>query len=207
MELARKLGGGKAYRLDDLPLILGQVDIVITSTGSPTPVITPELARKAVRQRKGNPLFFIDIAVPRDVDPKVGGFDGCFVFDIDDLSQVVQGNLRIRLKEAQKAEHIVDQEVVKFDHWLSSLDVVPTITDLTAKAEDLRQAELARTLKDIKGLTQEDSEALERLTRSLVKKLLHDPILFLKEQAHEKKPETKKEHTALFRRIFHLGEK
>jgi glutamyl-tRNA reductase len=115
--------------------------------------------------------------------------------------------LRIRLKEAQKAEHIVDQEVVKFDHWLSSLDVVPTITDLTAKAEDLRQAELARTLKDIKGLTQEDSEALERLTRSLVKKLLHDPILFLKEQAHEKKPETKKEHTALFRRIFHLGEK
>ena len=207
MELARNLGGGKAYRLDDLPLILGEVDIVITSTGSPVPVITPELAKKAVRQRKGNPLFFIDIAVPRDVDPKVGGFDGCFIFDIDDLSQVVQGNLRIRLKEAQKAEYIVDQEVVKFNHWLSSLDVVPTITDLTAKAEDIRQAELARTLKDLKGLSPEDSEALERLTRSLVKKLIHDPILFLKEQAHEKKPETKKEHTALFRRIFYLGEK
>jgi glutamyl-tRNA reductase len=211
VELAGRLArGGKpggAFGLDELARVLPAVDIVISSTGATEPVITHALARSALKARRGRPLFFIDIAVPRDVEPSVGELDGCFLYDIDDLGQVVESNRQGRAKEAHAAEAIVAEEVVKFSAWLKSLAVVPTIAELTAKAEAIRTAEVARTLKDLGNTpqTEAEAEALERLTRALVKKLLHDPILFLREQAH-RSPESQQSHTALVRRMFKLGE-
>ena len=210
VELAERLGGGesagRAFSLDDLPEVLKQVDIVITSTGASEPVITYSLAKKALKRRRGKPVFFIDIAVPRDIEPKVGELDGCFVYDIDDLTQVVEANRESRLGEAAQAERIVAEEVVKFNRWLKSLDVVPTIADLTQKADDIRAAELARTLHHLDGLNSEQEAALENLTRAMVKKILHDPIMFLKDQHVHASDRARREHLALVRRLFRLGE-
>ncbi|MCB2189063.1 MAG: glutamyl-tRNA reductase [Deltaproteobacteria bacterium] len=198
--------GGAAASLDDLPRVLGQVDIVITSTGAVEPVITHAMAKKALKKRRGKPLFFIDIAVPRDVDQRVGELDGCFVYDIDDLTQVVEANRQNRAGEAAEAELIVAEEVLKFQHWLESLAVSPTISALTLKAEAIRRAELERTLKILGAAGPEVGQALDNMTRSLIKKLLHDPIRFLKESAHEKNQETTRAHLALTGRIFGLEE-
>jgi len=210
VELAERLGGGegagRAYGLNDLPEVLGQVDIVITSTGASQPVITQELAKKALKRRRGNPVFFIDIAVPRDVEPAVSELDGCFVYDIDDLTQVVEANRESRLGEAAQAERIVAEEVVKFNRWLGSLDVVPTIADMTQKADAIRAAELARTLHDLGGLQPGQEAALEHLTRAMMKKFLHDPIMFLKDQHAHASESSRREHLALVRRMFRLGE-
>ncbi|MBI5523216.1 MAG: glutamyl-tRNA reductase [Desulfarculus sp.] len=205
VELTSRLGGGAAYSLEGLERALAQVDIVISSTGASQPVITWEMARRCLKARRGRPLFFIDIAVPRDVEPKVGELDGCFVYDMDDLTQVVEHNRAGRAGEAQAAEAIVAEEVVKFTAWLRSLSVIPTIAELTGKAEELRQAELARTLKDLGTLAPEQAEALERLTKSLVKKLLHDPIRFIRDQGH-KSDEAQRTHLALARRVFSLSQ-
>ena len=199
-------GGGGAFSLDDLPDVLSQADIVIASTGASEPVITYELAKAANRRRRGGPLFFIDIAVPRNVSPKVAELDGCFVYDIDDLTQVVEANRAGRQGEARAAERIVAEEVVKFSRWLDSLEVVPTITELTGKAEEIRQAEMERTLKNLNGLGEGQVEALDMLTKALVKKLLHDPIMFLKEQSHVKSDQTRQSQIALTRRMFKLEE-
>lgn len=207
VELSTRLGGGGAYSLDDLPQALALADIVVSSTGASAAVITPEMARRILRQRRGRPLFFIDIAVPRDVDPAVGELDGAYVYDIDDLTQVVEANRQNRAGEALAAEAIVAEEVVKFSAWLSSLSLVPTIAELSAKAEELRAAELARTLRDL-GLDPDDAPtaaAIDRLTKALVKKLLHDPIMFLREQGH-RSPQVQSQHLALVRRIFNLPE-
>lgn len=207
VELNQRLGGrGGAFGLDELASVLGQVDIVITSTGSPEPVVTRDMARKALKKRRGRPVFFIDIAVPRDVEPEVAELDGCFVYDIDDLSQVVDANRNARRQEARQAERIVAQEVVKFNNWLDSLEVVPTISELTGKAEAIRSAELARTLRDLGPLAPEQVQALENLTKALMKKILHDPIIFLKDQAHSKSEETRRGQLALVRRMFRLGD-
>ncbi len=203
MELARGWGG-QALSLEELGTVLGEVDIVIASTGSPQAVITAKMARAAVRARRGRPLFFIDIAVPRDVEPSVGELDGCFLYDIDDLTSVVEANRAGRAVEAAQAERIVAEEVVKFMAWLAGLDAVPTISALAAKAEDIRAAELARTLKDLDGLSPEQAAALERLTQALVKKLVHDPIMFIKGASHEKSPDTQRQQLALVRRIFNI---
>jgi len=207
VELARRFGGDSqaAFGLEELEAALAESDIVISSTGAGEPLITPELARRALRRRLGRPVFFIDIAVPRDVDPAVGRLDGCFVYDIDDLGQVVQRNRQARQKAALAAERIVAEEVLKFQHWLESLSVAPTIAALVKKAEDLRAAEVARTLKSLGGADPATARALEALTRSLVKKLLHDPIMFLKEQSHQKSASTRREQIALVQRIFRLG--
>ncbi len=205
VDLSKRLGSGAALGLGDLAQALSQVDIVISSTGASEPVITHDLARRSLKTRRGRPLFFIDIAVPRDVEVRVAELDGCFVYDIDDLTQVVQRNRQGRAGEAQAAEAIVAEEVVKFGAWLRSLAVVPTITELTGKAEEIRQAELARTMKDLGEIGPAQAEALERLTRSLVKKLLHDPIQFIRELGH-RSDESQRNHLALARRVFRLSQ-
>ena len=203
-ELAQRFHG-QALSLDEVPQTLSEVDIVITSTGADKPLITADLARRSVKRRRGRPLFFIDIAVPRDVAPEVADIDGCFLYDIDDLTQVAEAGRASRETEAQAAEIIVDQEVAKFMTWLKSLEVVPTISALTAKAEELRQAETERTLRDLAELTPQQSEAIDRLTKALVKKILHDPIHFIKGGTH-RSLQASREHLALVRRVFNLGE-
>jgi len=193
---------GKPYSLEELPEVLLEADIVISSTGAPNFILTKSLLSPLLKPRKFRPLFIIDIAVPRDVEPSVNDLENVYLFDIDDLKEVVEENLKTRKKEALRARAIIEEEVLKVKRWLSELSLHPTIRRLAQKGELLRKQELARTLKKLKGLTPEEVEALEILTQSLVQKLLYYPIQFLKKGYHEEG----KFAINLIREIYHLDE-
>jgi len=186
VELAERLHG-KAISLNEVTDVLNEVDIVISSTGAPGYVITTEQIKKAMRPRKHNLLFLIDIAVPRDIEPDVNHIENVYLYDIDDLNGIVETNKAEREKEALKAERIVEAEVIKFTNWLNCLDIVPLIQDIQKKAEETRLKELARSQSALKGLTSDQLKAIDTLTRSLVQKLLHDPIIALKKAHSENK--------------------
>jgi len=180
LALARRFKG-TTTPLEELSQQLNHVDIIISSTGSPEPVIrAQQVRRKQMRARRNRPLFFIDIAVPRDIDPEVNRIDNVYLYNIDDLQNIVEINRTQRLKEATRAEHIIEAEALKFEGWLRTLEVVPTIVSLRRKAEEIRQTEIIRTYGQFHSLPEEQMEAIEVLTKSIVNKLLHDPILFLK---------------------------
>src|SRR5438128_1047120 len=160
-------------------------DIVITSTGAPHFIIGKNLAEQVIHRRKNKPMFFIDIAVPRDIDPAVNEIDNAFLYDIDDLQQVVDANLKERLKEAMRAEEIVDQEVKAFCLRMQTRDVVPTIVELRDSLEKMRRDEIERNRRHLKDLSPEQQEALDQITKSLVNKILHPPIEQLKKLAHD----------------------
>jgi len=159
------------------------IDIVVSSTGSQEPIIQYQDVRSRMRERRNKPLFFIDIAVPRDIDPKVNEIDNAYVYDIDDLQGVIDLNKDERLNQAQKAEHIIDEETIKFRNWMNSLSAVPTIVSVREKAETIRQNELRKTFSQLPDLSDREKEAIEILTKSIIKKFLHDPIVFLKKKA------------------------
>ena len=150
-----------------------RADIVITSTGSGRKLFERSHGQQFLERRRHRPMFFIDIAVPRDVDPKMNEVEGCFVYDIDDLQQVAQANLADRSREAEAAESIVTQEVERYQQRLQSLEAVPAILALQQNAEAIREAELARAAKRLGSLTPEQHAAVDALTRSLTAKLLH----------------------------------
>jgi glutamyl-tRNA reductase len=181
-ELARALGG-TAVPFGECQATMAQVDIVITSTGAPEPIIRHEDVQRALHSRRSRPLFFIDIAVPRDVEPAVNDLDNVFCYDIDDLHQVVEANIRERQREAQKAEALVEREVGKWAARLHDQEVVPTIVSLREKLETIRQNELAKTLARIPGVTPETRAAIEALSQSIVNKILHAPIVKLRESS------------------------
>ena len=160
-----------------------RADIVITSTGSPQKIFNRSHGQQLLQRRRNRPMFFIDIAVPRDVDPLMNDVEGCFVYDIDDLQQVAQANQADRHREAQAAESIVLIEVARFLERLQSLDAVPAILALQQTAEATRQAELLRAAKRLASLTPEQREAVEALTRSLTAKLLHPQLTALRRPA------------------------
>ena len=162
---------------------LFDVDIVITSTTSTVNIINYDQVKSSLRKRRNRPLFFIDIAVPRDVEPRVNDLENVYVYDIDDLKGVIEINKAQRLQEAVKAERIVQEEVIKFAEWLKSLQVVPTIVSLKDKTEAIRQAEFKRSLSSIGHLTAPQIKAIETLTLSITEKILNDPILLLKRKA------------------------
>ena len=163
----------------------GRADIVITSTGSPEKIFQRTHGQQLLHRRRNRPMFFIDIAVPRDVDPLMNQVEGCFVYDIDDLQQVAQANLADRSREAAEAEAIVAKEVDKYHQRLSARDAVPAILALQQSAESIREAELARTLTKLAstGLTPAQQSAIESLTRSLTAKLLHPQLVALRKSA------------------------
>jgi len=171
---------GKAISFEEISDQLLVVDVVITSTASPEPVISLNQVKNTMRRRKNRPLFFIDIAVPRDVEPQVNGIENVFVYDIDDLTGIVESNINKRKGEAVKAERMVDEEVIKFSEWFKTLDVVPTIVALKDKCENIRQIELKKTLSGLGDLTPEQRKSVENLTISIAKKILNDPIVLLK---------------------------
>jgi glutamyl-tRNA reductase len=179
------------------------VDIVITSTASPDYVVTHEQVKQALRKRRNRPLFFIDIAVPRDVQPEVNDLDNVYVYDIDDLKGVVQLNKAQRIQEAVKAERIVQEEVSKFARWLKTLSVVPTIVSLRDKMESIIQVELRKSRSSLAGLTPEEIEAVQTLTRSVAEKLLNDPIVYLKRMADRKTANT---YIDMAKKLFSLDE-
>ncbi|HLF27461.1 MAG TPA: glutamyl-tRNA reductase [Anaerolineae bacterium] len=174
---------GQAYRFDQLAQALSQADIVIASTGAPHTVIDPGLVHDALRTRADRPLVFIDIAVPRDVDPSVRDIPGAYVFDIDDLQSRLGGAIAERQREVPRVEAIVAQEVAAFAEWLHGIEVMPVIADLRQQAETIRQRELERTLSHLADLDPQTRERIERLSRALVNQLLHEPTLRLRAEA------------------------
>ncbi|SFM92766.1 glutamyl-tRNA reductase [Thermodesulforhabdus norvegica] len=182
VEIARRFGAS-TIPFDQFLEGFAVADIVISSTGSAEPIVRKSDLRPVMRKRKQRPLFIIDIAVPRDVEPEVNDLDNVFLYDIDDLQEVVERNRRKRRKEAELAEHIVEEETVKFLEWLQTLDVVPTIIALRHKAEQIRQQELRKTFSHMPHLSEDDRKAISVMAEAIVKKLLHDPIMFLKNKA------------------------
>jgi glutamyl-tRNA reductase len=186
LALARRFNG-TTVALEELAQELERVDIIISSTGSPEPIISAKQVRKQMRARRNRPLFFIDIAVPRDIDPEVNRIDNVYLYNIDDLQSIVETNRAERLQEATRAEHVIAAEALKFEGWLRTLEVVPTIVSLRQKAEEICRAETRRTLGQLDSLSEEQIDALQVLTQSIVNKLLHDPILFLKRTSSKRK--------------------
>ncbi|HYU43106.1 MAG TPA: glutamyl-tRNA reductase [Vicinamibacteria bacterium] len=186
-ELAAALGG-KAAPLESLRDELARTDIVISGTGAPGLVIREadvESARAARRGRHARPLFLIDIAVPRDIDPAVRKIGGVFLYDLDDLKTVAEANLRERLKESAAAEALVEREVREFLDWQKAREVVPLLNELRRRAEEIRRHELEKARRRIGPLTAEQDEAIEAATTAIVNKLLHSPTVHLKEAARE----------------------
>jgi len=171
---------GETISFEEIGDQLLHIDIVITSTSSPEPIISSDQVKKAMKGRKNRPLFFIDIAVPRNVEPGVNEIENAFVYNIDDLKGIIESNLSKRKDEAVKAERMVDEEVIKFSEWLKTLDVVPTIVALKEKCKKIRQIELKKSLSNLGNLTPEQRKSVENLAVSITKKVLNDPILFLK---------------------------
>ncbi len=181
-ELAAKFTG-QVIRYENLKDELHRVDILISSTGAPHLVIHHEDVQRAVHTRRNRPMFFIDIAVPRDIDPKVNELDDVYLYDIDDLQAVVEANIRERRREAKIAEEIIAKETQQVMGWWRSLDVVPTIIDLRGTMDNIRQEELARALPKLKNLSPEEKKAVDVLTQGLINKILHKPIVTLKKHA------------------------
>jgi glutamyl-tRNA reductase len=180
---------GTVIPFDELYAQADRADIVITSTGAPQKLFGRSHGQHFLQRRRNRPMFFIDIAVPRDVDPGMNEVEGCFVYDIDDLQQVAAANLADRSREAAAAETIVSNEVEKYHQRLQSRDAVPAIKALQQNAEQLRLAELERSQSKLAGLTPQQREAVEALTRSLTAKLLHPQLTALRESARTKDTE------------------
>lgn len=177
--------GGKAASIDELPSLLVNADIIISSTGAPGFVIERDVVKAAMKKRGNRPAFFIDIAVPRDIDPEINRLANAYVYDIDDLKGVIDENLETRSKEAVRGERIVDEASIKFRKWLDGLEIVPTIVALKNRIEEIAEFELARTIPNLRSLTEDEQEALRRMTQSLVSRVLHNPIQFLKKASHK----------------------
>jgi glutamyl-tRNA reductase len=194
---------GTAIRFEEVRDYLKQVDIVISSTGAPKYVLVRADFKGLMRARKNNPLFFIDIAVPRDIDPEINRINNVYVYDIDDLKSAIEENLEERQQEALRGERIVDEGVIQFRRWLQCLDVVPTIVDLRDKVEEIRQRELKKTFASLRSVSEEGRVAIDRLTAALVNKILHNPTVFLKQSGHKK---DKSLYVDITRRLFNLDE-
>ena len=194
---------GTAVPFEQLYEYLSQADIVISSTGSPQTIINKSQVEKILSARRNRPIFFVDIAVPRDVDPTVNELDNVFVYDIDDLGHVVEANKKQREREAVWAEEIIQAEVQKTLRRLASRDVVPTIVALEDRLNHIRATEMERYQGRLGNLTAEQRQAVDALTRGIMNKILHGPITELKSGAGEP------ENVALVRlihKIFGLGE-
>lgn len=177
--------GGEPREFELLSQELTSADVVITSTSSPRYVITRELMQGVVKARRHRPLFLIDIAVPRDVDPRVENMDNVFLFDIDDLEQVASQNIAARKREAEQAERIIEEEVRAFEEWQRSLELTPTLVALRKHVHGVLRAEIDRTLPRLKGLSEAERKNLDVMCDAMVNKLLHRPLTELKKSRGE----------------------
>jgi glutamyl-tRNA reductase len=198
VELA-KIFEGAALPFEHFVDHIDRADIVITSTGAPHFIVTRAIAEQIVHRRKNKPVFFIDIAVPRDVDPAVNELDNAFVYDIDDLQQVVDSNMKERLSEATRAEQIVESEVRAFCDTMQRRELAPTIVELRNTLETVRREAIERNRKQMRDLPTE--QAVDRITQAVVNSILHHPIAHLKELANDPNGA---ETVALIRRLFNV---
>ena len=200
--LARTLNGS-ALDFEAFKNELYRADIVITSTSASSFIITKDMVAKAIHERKNKPIFFIDIAVPRDIEPDVNDLENIYLYDIDDLQVVVSANMKEREKEAENAMNFISQEVTKFNNWVGTLDAVPTIVEIRKKAENIRKQEIEKTLKKISHLSEDDKKLLRQMSSSMVNKILHKPTIKLKQ-----KTQSEDGHVYLkaIRHLFHLDD-
>ncbi|MDT7779399.1 MAG: glutamyl-tRNA reductase [Acidobacteriota bacterium] len=204
-EMAQQLAvkfGGEAVEFDALEEYLAQADIIICSTGAREYVITPEMAERARASRRNRPAFFIDISVPRNVDPAVAKLSNLFVFDIDDLQAVVASNIREREREAERAELIVESEVLQFQQALRDLDIGPAVGALREKLRRIAQEEFARQRSRLGTLTPEQEQAIEAMLMSAVNKISH-PVIHRMRRSYDKGAD---EEVQAWRDIFGLEE-
>lgn len=200
LALAEKFSG-TAMRFEDLYATADRADIVITSTGAPHAIFRREHGEEFLRRRKNRPMFFIDIAVPRDVDAEMNKLPGIFVYDIDDLQSVVSANMANRGREAERALAIIESELDRFIARMQSQDVAPTIVSLQEHLENIRQAEMERVRGRLGALTPEQESAIEAMTRGIMNKVLHNPITALKSAARAPEAASVIDHV---RRMFNL---
>jgi len=200
--LAREYGG-QALGWDRLPQALGRSDIVITSTAAPHAILRPDMVAAAMRMRRYRPLFIIDIAVPRDVEPAVGELSNVFLYDIDDLQQVVEGNMAQRRREVPRVQAIVREEAEAFLAWLGAREVVPTIVHLRQHMDGIRQAELDWALNKLEGLSDKERSVVLALSQRLVNKILHQPTMRLKHHANGHEGYR---YTEVVRDLFGIGD-
>ena len=194
---------GEAVSLDALEEKLIEVDIVISSTGAPAYVVTADLIRKIHHQRKNRLLFLIDIAVPRDIDPAASLLENVYLYNIDNLQDIVDENMNVRKKEAIKAEMIVEEEITRYVSWQKEQESVPTIVSLRNKAEEIVRAEMDKAAGWMNKLDKEEQGKVDGLVNSIVNKLLHIPVAALKEESSEF---SSKDIVATVRRLFRLDE-
>ncbi|MDY6861604.1 MAG: glutamyl-tRNA reductase [Thermodesulfobacteriota bacterium] len=201
-EIAEEIGG-TAVNFEVFPFELPGIDIIISSTSAEDYILKYDQVQKVMRLRKNKPMFFIDIAVPRDIDPEINRMANVYLYNIDDLTEVVETNLRGREKEALKAEKIIDREKERFYIWLKNQEIVPTIASLRNKFEAIRSRELEKALKYWPEPGEREKKILENLTDSIVNKIIHDPIQNLKQYGNSL-------DNSLFietiRRLFNLDE-
>ncbi len=184
-ELAKEFNG-KPVKFEDFLNELQRTDIIICSTGAPTYVLFKEQMQKVMKERKHKPVFIIDISVPRNIDPEINKIDNVYLYDVDDLQDVVDTNILERKKEAEKAEKIIDEEVEKFIKWMSSLDSVPTIVALRQKAEEIKNEELEKFKNKFPEIDEEKIKAVEYLATAIINKLVHPPTVALKEDTEDR---------------------
>jgi glutamyl-tRNA reductase len=194
---------GEAKTLDELQSSLMDADILISSTGAKEFVITKDMMANVEKKRKGKPLFMVDIAVPRDLDPKLAELDSIFLYDIDDLEGIVESNLQERKKAAEKIQLMVEGEIVDFKQWLNLLGVVPVISALREKALAIQSETMTSIERKLPHLSDRDKKVLNKHTKSIINQLLKDPILQAKEMAGQKDSE---QALDLFVKIFNIEE-
>jgi glutamyl-tRNA reductase len=200
VELAQAFNG-TAVDYGRFVSMLPEIDIVIASTGATSYILSKDDMQRVIAARKNRPMFLIDIAVPRNIDPGVNDLENLFLYDIDDLQGVVNANLKERNKEAERAEAIVNAEVEKMIARLHVQEVAPTIVSLQEQLEEIRSAEVAKTLRRLPNLTQQDRDSIEAMTRAIMNKVAHGPISALRHHAGQ--PEGAQVISAI-RRVFHI---
>ncbi len=179
LALAQKFKG-QAVQFEEREAVLKDVDIIISSTGATEYVLTQAQVKRAMKKRNHNTIFFIDIAVPRDIDPKINKVSNAYVYDIDDLKGIVETNIKQRGQETIKAERFVEEAVLTFRKWVDSLSIVPTIKAINDKMTTIVEMEFNKTISSLGNLSKEDIKAVRRMTQAIATRTIHDPIQFLR---------------------------
>jgi glutamyl-tRNA reductase len=180
--LAERLNG-KPIMFEEVFYSLKDVDIMITATGSPEFIIKPQHVKEALKLRNNEPMFMIDIAVPRDIDPRIGELADVYLYDIDDLKNVLDENIKSRKENAEKAEEIVIEVERAFQAWLNSLKVVPAIIDLKKRFEQIKKSEVERALAKLENYSDKDKDVISLMASRIIGKILHGPLTNLKKEA------------------------
>jgi glutamyl-tRNA reductase len=198
-ELASEFNG-KPVRFEDFLQELVHADIIICSTGAPTYVLHRDQMAKVMKDRRNRPVFIIDISVPRNIDPEINKMDNVYLYDVDDLQEVVDTNIHGRKIEAEKAEGIIAEEVEKFSQWMSSLDSVPAIIALRQRVEEIKREEFEKFRNKFSDLSESQMKAVEYMATAIINKIIHPPTTALKEDT-----EDRDELIAMIKKLYGLN--